>query len=265
MISVSDLIEKQPCWSIVVRNEEIRVTIVINITERSAATDFQQRKLRLIDDLNKASLPSVVKQLIRLPQRLQLHCSIRDEQVEPPIVVVIKEERAETRKATTWHTEPGFACAIFEKRLAEVQIKRVRLVHQVSDKDVVSAVAVKVSRIDSHSRLSLSVSIDRAAGEQRIVHKPSILLINPELVLISIVRDIDVDPTIVVEISGDNAQSMPKLLLDSRRRGYIFESPVALVMKQTVAGRAKNTRRAIVFRGGGGVAGRIVINRKVGV
>src|SRR6185369_3787097 len=210
MISVSDLIEKQPCWSIVVRDEEIRVTIVINITERSAATDFQQRKLRRIDDLNKIPLPRVAKQLIRLAQRKriplphqlrqQLHRSIRDEQIKPPIVVVIKEERAETREATARHTEPRFACAIFEKRFAEVEVKRVRLVHQMSDKDVVSAVAVNVSRVDTHSRLSLSVSIDRAAGEQRIIHKPSILLIDPELVLISIVRDIDIDPTIIIEI-----------------------------------------------------------------
>src|SRR6185503_6379356 len=122
MISVPHLIEKQPRWSIVVRDQKIGIAIVINITERSTTPNFQQRKLRLIDDLNKTPFPRIAKQLIRLAQRKrillphqlrqQLHCAIRDEQIEPPIVVVIKEERAETREATTGHPEPRFTRAI---------------------------------------------------------------------------------------------------------------------------------------------------------
>src|SRR5262245_2393257 len=141
MILIPDLIEEQPCWSIVVGDEKIRITIIINITERGATTNFQQRKLRsqILDNLNKTSFPRIAKDLIRLAQRKriflshklrqQLHRSVRDEQIKPAIVIVIKEERAKTREATTRHTEPRFACAIFEKRLAEVHVKCVGLVH----------------------------------------------------------------------------------------------------------------------------------------
>src|ERR1044072_3469538 len=109
MTPIPDLIQKQPCWSIVIRNDEIRVPIVINITKRCPTTHLQLRKLR-INNLNKTPLSRIVKELIRLAQRKrifllhqlrqQLHRSIRNKEIEPPIVVIIKEERPETREAT---------------------------------------------------------------------------------------------------------------------------------------------------------------------
>ena len=74
MVSVFNLIKKQPRWSIVVGDENVRIAIVINITERGAATDFQKLKLRtnLIYYLNKTPLPGVTKKLIRLAQRKRI-------------------------------------------------------------------------------------------------------------------------------------------------------------------------------------------------
>src|SRR5262249_27865863 len=154
------------------------------------AADLEHQKLRLIQDLNKVPLPRIAEELIRLAQRKrilltdqlrqQLHRTIRDEQVEPTIVIVIKEERAKTRKATPGHSQSGFARAIFEERPAQIHVKRVGLIHQVRDKDVFKAIAVDVRGIDTHSRFSLSIPIHGAAGQQRLIHKRSILLVDPE-------------------------------------------------------------------------------------
>ena len=83
--------------------------------------------------------------------------------------------------------------------------------------------------------------------------------------MIAIVRNVDVDPAIVVEIRGDYSQTMAKLFVDSCRHGYVFKDSVALVVKETIARRAKHTRRAVVFRGRSGVTGRTVSDRKIGV
>ena len=74
----------------------------------------------------------------------------------------------------------------------------------MSHKDVFSAITVKISGIDAHTCLSLSVSVDSSARQKRIVDKRAILLVKPELVGISIIGNINVDPTIVVEIRSDD-------------------------------------------------------------
>src|SRR5687768_11066846 len=187
--------------------------------------------------------------------RQQLNRSVDDEKVKPSIVIVVKEERAETREATAWHSQAGLASAVFKESLTEIHIEGIRLVHQVGHKDVISTIAIEISRVYAHTCFGLSVSVDSSARQKCIVHKRAILLIDPELVWISIVCDVDVHPTIVIEIRCDYSQPMTKLLVDSRGHRYVFEDSVAFVVKESISRRAKNSRRAVVFCRGGRVTG----------
>jgi len=74
VVSIPDLIEKQPRWSIVITDEEICVAVVINIPERCPTPNLDQRKFRsqLIYNLNKTCFPRVAKELIRLAQRKRI-------------------------------------------------------------------------------------------------------------------------------------------------------------------------------------------------
>src|SRR5678816_3744823 len=58
---------------------------------------------------------------------------------------------------------------------------------------------------------------------------------------------------------------MTKLLIDSRRHRYVLKNSIAFVVKQAIPRRTKDARRAIVFRSRGGVAGRTVVDRELGV
>jgi hypothetical protein len=90
-------------------------------------------------------------------------------------------------------------------------------------------------------------------------------LVDPELTLISVVRDVDIDPTIVVEIRGDDSESVSKLFTDACRHGYIFKDSIAFVVKESIARRAKDTWRAVISRGSCCITVRTVRHRKVSV
>ena len=73
------------------------------------------------------------------------------------------------------------------------------------------------SAVDAHTCLSLAVPIDGSAGQQSIVDECSVPLVNPELIGIAIVRDINVYPTIIIEIRSHYSQSMQlKEIVDDR-------------------------------------------------
>src|SRR5262245_57943852 len=135
----------------------------------------------------------------------------------------------------------------------------------MSHKDVFGTIAVEISGIDAHTSLGLSVTIHSGASQKRIVDKRAVLLVDPELVGIPIVCNIDVYPTIVIEIRRNYSQAMPKIFVDSRRHSYLFKGPLALVVKESIAWRAKDAWSAIVSRSGGSVTGGIIRNRKIGI
>jgi hypothetical protein len=94
-----------------------------------------------------------------------LHGSIYNEQIEPAVVVVIEEECAETCKPATRHPETCLTRAIFKDCVPNVHEKSVRLLHQVSDQDVVGTTVVKIGSIDSHSCFRFSIAVHSSTGQ----------------------------------------------------------------------------------------------------
>src|ERR1700752_179691 len=135
----------------------------------------------------------------------------------------------------------------------------------MSHKDIVSAVGIKISNIDTHASFSLPISVDSRARYKCVVDECAVLLVSPELVLISIIRDIDIDPTVVVEIRCDHSESVSKLFTDAGWYRYIFKDSIAFIEKKSIPRRAKNARRAIVFRSGGSVTVGTIRHRKISV
>src|SRR6266853_5910641 len=116
MVSIADLIKTQPCRPVVVGDQDIGVAVVVDITKGCAPTDFEKLeglagRARDVDELSSAV---IMKELIRLAQgirvtlayqlRQQLNGPIRDQQIEPPIVVIIEEQRAEAGEAMSGHS-----------------------------------------------------------------------------------------------------------------------------------------------------------------
>src|SRR5437016_14187921 len=109
------------------------------------------------------------------------------------------------------HSQTRLAGAILKQAFSQIREERIGLVHQVSDKDVFSSVRVKVSGINTHASLSFAVSVEGGAGQKRFILEGAVLLIDPELVRIAIVSNVDIRPAITIKIGGDQAQAMTKL------------------------------------------------------
>ena len=98
--------------------------------------------------------------------------------------------------------------AIFVESLADVQVERVALVVQIGDEQILVAVTVDVAEIDAHASLGLSHPVDRHAGQQRLVaERARSALVDPELIRVAVVGDVDVEPAIVVVVGGEHAES----------------------------------------------------------
>src|SRR2546421_12148170 len=154
----------------------------------------------------------------------------------------------------TGHSQARLAGAILKQAFSQIREERIGLVHQVSDKDVFSSVRVKVSGINTHASLSFAVPVDGSPGQKRFVLKGAVLSVNPELVGIAIVSDVNIHPAVAIKIRGNHTQAVAELFVDTSVNRYIFKCPVAFIMKQPVARRAKNFWRAIISRGGSCVA-----------
>ena len=107
------------------------------------------------------------------------------------------------------------------------------------DEDIFTAVAVKISRIYAHTRLRHAIAVDGSSSDERFVLECAVFLVDPELVRVSVVGDVNIHPTVTIEVGGDHAQSVTKLVRDACGCGDVLESSVAFITKQLVAHRTK--------------------------
>src|ERR1700730_1356444 len=131
--------------------------------------------------------------------------------------------------------------------------------------DIFIAAAVKISRISAHPRLRHTIAVDGDSSEERFVLECAVFLVDPELVRVSVVGDVNIHPPVTVEVGSDHTQSVTELVRDACGGGDVLESSVAFIMKQPVPRRAERARSAIVLHGRLCVAGWTPGKGKVGV
>ena len=115
--------------------------------------------------------------------RQQVHCPVNHHHVQPPIVVKIDPRGAETRKRQTRWPETGTYALVLEQPVPIVYIDGVGLSNQMRNEQIVVAVAVKISSIDSHPRFSIAGLIQRRPIKQRRVNERTVSLVHPTTVL----------------------------------------------------------------------------------
>ena len=115
---------------------------------------------------------------------------------------------------------------------------------------VVVAVGVEVARVDPHAPLGVPVPIDRHPGQPCAVQKGAIPLIEPKLVGLAIVGDVQILPPVAVEVGRDHPQRRPVLPAPQRVGRHVREPPVPAVAQQPVRHRHVALRPAVVLLAG---------------
>src|ERR1700756_296064 len=109
----------------VVRDHNVHKPVVVEIGKSYSASHvgrFKSRATRLAH-LYKFSVSFVVEQRIDLPimgsgrglLHLRIHMPVGDENVQPPVIVVIEEAAAETEYIPRWSRDPCFVAHLVEK------------------------------------------------------------------------------------------------------------------------------------------------------
>src|SRR4029077_20551781 len=107
----------------------------------------------------------VMKKLVGLTERERVtfssqilqhpHCAVGHQQIEPAIIVIIEPESPEPRVASGLQSVTRFVCSVLEKTVSLIHIKSVGFLHQMSDEDIIIAIAVEVSGVHAHTGLGL--------------------------------------------------------------------------------------------------------------
>ena len=94
---------------------------------------------------------------------------------------------------------------------------------------------------------ALPLPFTRGAGEQRRVPERAVLLIDPELIGLAVVADVDVEPAIAVEVGRRHAQGRAERPADEGRARDVHERAVAGVAIQPVRLGGITRRRTVVL------------------
>ncbi|MDZ7638514.1 MAG: hypothetical protein U5J83_09745 [Bryobacterales bacterium] len=212
------MIEQQPYRAVVVRDRDIDVAVEIHVAERRASAHFiqGQRFAAFRRGVHKAlPVPLIADEQIALEEWVRLaalrffacHRTVGDKQVKVAIVVGIKPVGA---KARNWIGDFGkfhLAGDIHKAALAVVTIQRGSLQGKVHHKEVVVSVAIHIASGDAHPGARNAVLTMGSAIFQAGFDKPAILLVDPQQVGHAIVGDIEIQPTVTVEVRSGDAQA----------------------------------------------------------
>jgi hypothetical protein len=146
-----------------------------------AVTEIMEELLLLMQREGVTLLPQLLDQMDR---------PVSGDNVEPAVVVVVEERRAESGERDARRRHADLDAAVLEESVAAIDEQRALFVRQVGEEDVFRAVAVEVRHVDTHAGRD-AVHVHRAAATLPLLLN-AVLLVDPQLIRIAVVRYIQV-------------------------------------------------------------------------
>ena len=178
--------------------------------------------------------------------RPRLDRAIGDRDVEVGVEIGIEQRDAEAGERKARQADSRSRRDVLEAERASILVERVGFLDQVSDQDVEVSVVSEVGGRETHSGLADAVAVVGGAQQHRIVAKRPVTLIDPEVVGVGVVRDVDIDPAVVVEVGGDHTQTAQLHASDTGGSGAILERSIAAVAIEQVVHAGELLRTAVV-------------------
>src|SRR5215218_5767265 len=115
-------------------------------------------------------------------------------------------------------------------------VKRVVFVGEVRDEDVELAVVIVVARSHAHTTLLATILVHGSAGAKPNLLERAVALVSVMEIRRRVVGDKDVDQAVVIEIAGENTETVISVRIrDARLFGNVRKSAVAVVAKERIA------------------------------
>ena len=116
----------------------------------------------------------------------------------------------------------------------------------MSQEQVEVAVAVRVGHRDAHAGLGLAELVERRPARQGVLAEGAVAPVQPQVVRGLVVRHVEIDQAVAVEVAGDDAQARPGDRADAGRLAHVDEPAGAVVAVQGVGRRGVLGRVAVV-------------------
>src|SRR5438270_2142369 len=159
--------------------------------------------------------------------------AIRDDQISPAVIVHIGEPDAPAEQLP--RAQPGVAGDIGKKLAIVIVIERGEITRKVRFCNVQQAVPIIIRYSDAHAGLEVTIIVQGDSGLHPTLLKFAVVEIVKEQATRHVTGYIDVRPTVVIEISGRNAEGIASSRLQNARLfRYIGESTIAIVVIEDV-------------------------------
>src|ERR1022692_15184 len=200
-----------------------------------------------IGDLFKGAVPQVPKEnaraLIRILREflfdLRVHASSYKKDVRPAIVIEIKDPSSPTGEAN-FNSEFRVQSPVVKIAGAIVLVQHFCVFGKVGFENIQMAVQIVVSDTDSHPRLFRSVIAQGHATLNPLLFEGSVVLIDEQEAGSRVAGDIDVGPTVLVEVRRHDGHSIagPKLP-NARLNADIGKGSISIVSVKGVPAEGK--------------------------
>ena len=214
MVTVRFAVHEYSQFSVGVADDDVGVAVVVDVAECCSPPDVRDLEHRAgaARDVLEAAGAQVPVQLRRHLERERIvrpgegfdggDAAVGDEQIQPAVAIEIQPAGAEAGLREAGRAEAGGSAPILEVSRAVVEVQHIHLVEPVRDEQILVAVVVEVARVNAHARFGLSGAAHGGAGEERRVLERAVVLVDPELVGLAVVGDVEIDPPVVVEVGG---------------------------------------------------------------
>src|SRR5262245_29653398 len=235
-------------------DRNVDVAVVVDVAERGAAPgvrcgDRWPEPLRQILESPVAQvaiddLPLLIRRLGLDLLDLRVDVAIDQEQIEPAVEIEIEEADTPAEPARV-EADAAREGAVLAQAVAAVRVERRRVAGEIGLEDVDRAVAIVVAEREPHPGLRLAVLAVSTAGRHGNVFERAVALVPIERARVRIVRHVQIDPPVIVEVERADAEAVgARGLRDPGFFRDVLEHAVSLVAIHDVFAAVQSRRSA---------------------
>ena len=225
-------------------DDHIDVAVIVEISERAASRRHRCGDTRpgIEGNVIKAPIAQIFVEQLALRVacfRFELldfgvHMAVANQDVGPAVVVEV-EKAAPPAKILGVLAEAALKCSVLEISAAEIVIERRSVAGKIGLDQIEITVEIVIGGGDAHPGLWLAVGAESAARFQRNVSEGAVFFVLIKSARGRIVGDINVGPTIVVEIGGQHAKTVGAIgFEDAGFFANVRKRPVAVIVIQDI-------------------------------
>src|SRR5439155_14033927 len=167
---------------------------------------------------------------------LRIHMAVSDKNVEPGVIVHIKEAGAPAYIRVAGLSDAGSPAHVVESLLTHIVIERVGLLLKMGDKEAQAAAVVIIGPVHSHVAKLHPFAAKSYARKHAHVRKRAVAVVVVEVVGNGIVGNQEIGPAIVVVINPHDAEAVvADLIMDAGFDGNFFKRAVAAIVIEEIA------------------------------